>query len=312
MLYDLVISVVVYKPKIAQLQQTLRSLEKSNLKLKVAIFDNSQNPLDVKDLNINYAVDYFCNKKNLGFGHAHNQNIKKYVDQAPYFLILNPDVYFDTSLLDELLARMSADPAIGACIPRICHPQGHIQVVNRRLPRPIDFVISFVSHKFRTDLFKTKKYLHYQIADLDMSKPFVCPTISGCFMLFRGDVLKEVQGFDERFFLYVEDTDLSRRVSENYKIVVFSDLVAFHHWSRGAYRSPKLFLTFIRSITSYFLKWGWFWDSQREKLNAQVTYYKAPQKPKFLPTTQTPPMNPSSQILSQPPVENSVLNPAQV
>ena len=311
MLYDLVISVVVYKPKIEQLRQTLRSLEKSNLKLKVAIFDNSQEPLDVRDLNISYAVDYFCSKKNLGFGHAHNQNIKKYVDQAPYVLILNPDVYFDPYLLNELLARMSADPAIGACIPRICHPQGHLQVVNRRLPRPIDFAISFVSHKLRTDVFKTQKYLHYQIADLDMSKPFVCPTISGCFMLFRGSVLKEVQGFDERFFLYVEDTDLSRRVSEKYKIVVFSDLVAFHHWSRGAYRSPKLFFTFIRSIASYFTKWGWFWDSQREILNAQVSYYKAPQKSKLL-STKPAARTEHSPTQSQQPAENSVLNPAQV
>lgn len=278
MIYNLVVSIVVYKPKIAQLRQTLKSLESSSLKIKVVIFDNSRDPLDLNALNNSCAVDYHLNKMNVGFGRAHNHIIEKYIDQAPFFLILNPDVYFEPSLLDELLTRMQADNDIGCCIPRICHPEGHLQVVNRRLPRPVDLFISFLSHKYKTNVFKTRSYLHYQISELDMSKPFVCPTISGCFMMFRGHVLKSVGGFDERFFLYLEDTDLSRRVSESHKIVVFSDLKAFHHWSRGAYRSPKLFLAFLRSITIYFFKWGWFWDHRRKDLNSRVAYYEFPIK----------------------------------
>lgn len=279
MKYDLTVSIVVYKPKLQQLRQTLESLRTTKLHLQIILLDNSPTPLDLRLLPDSLPLTYIFRGENGGYGRAHNEAIQKYTQSAPYFLVLNPDVYFGPNLLESLLKNMNEDPTIGLCIPKICHPQGHMQIINRRLPRPIDYVISFVSGKLQTNIFKTKKYDDYQLEDIDTKKSFICPTISGCFMFFRSSTLQQVGGFDERFFLYLEDTDLSRRVSHVSKVVVFSNLKAYHYWSRGAYRNPKLFLTFVKSLIRYFNKWGWFWDMQRESLNAQVAYYQAPTLP---------------------------------
>ncbi|MBY0383708.1 glycosyltransferase family 2 protein [bacterium] len=271
--FDVIVSIVIYKPDLLLLQQTINSIANTQLKLKIVICDNSPTPLQPSALQSPHDIDYSFMNKNIGYGKGHNQNIDKYSAQANYFLILNPDIFFDGDLIEQLLARMEKDSSIGLCIPKICHPGGDLQLINRRLPRPQDYLISFLSGKLGTDFFKTKTYNKYILKDLNKNKPFICPTISGCFMLFSNKAFTEMAGFDERYFLYLEDTDLSRRVSQKYKTVVFADLVAYHHWSRGAYRSPKLFFMFVFSLVRYFSKWGWFWDAHREQLNSQVQYY---------------------------------------
>ena len=271
--FDVIVSIVVYKPDLRLLQQTLNSIANTKLKLKVVICDNSPTSIDASQFQCAHSFDYLFMNKNIGYGKGHNQNINKHSNQAKYFLVLNPDIFFEAGLLEQLLARMGNDPTIGLSIPKICHPSGDLQLINRLLPRPQDYIISFLSGKFGIDFFKTKTYNKYILKDLDKNKPYVCPTISGCFMLFKNKAFIDMAGFDERYFLYLEDTDLSRRVSQKYKTVVFADLVAYHHWSRGAYTSPKLFIRFVSSLVRYFNKWGWFWDPLREQLNSQVQYY---------------------------------------
>lgn len=285
--YDLVVSIVIYKPSLAVLEQTLDSLSRSSLRIKTLIFDNSPETYPEIKITSRHRIVYFKNKRNLGYGKAHNANLKRYANEAPFFLVLNPDIFFENGLLEELLRRMNNDPRIGLCIPRICHPTGELQLVNRRLPRPIDYAISFISNKMGAEYLKTRSYKQYLLTEIDWKRPFICPTISGCFMLFRTEIIVSVGGFDERFFLYLEDTDLSRRISENHKSVVFSDLEAYHHWSRGAYKNTKLFFLCLFSAVKYFNKWGWIWDAQRDALNAKVAYYQKPQimEPTTIPQT---------------------------
>lgn len=272
--YDLIVSIVIYKPKLEQLAQTLNSLSNSQLKIKVLLFDNSPEKSDVKIFSCRHPLEYiFNNSHNLGFGKAHNQNIRLGIEQSNYFLILNPDVYFDEDILTELKARMDQDPSIGLCIPRICHPSGHVQIINRRVPRPQDLMANFINNKFKKTLITSSEHNRYLLKDIDILRPFLCPTVSGCFMLCRSEALKQVNGFDERYFLYLEDTDLSRRISEIYKVVVFSDIVAHHYWNRGAHKNIKLFMMFVHNLVRYFNKWGWIVDPKRKALNQQVQPY---------------------------------------
>ncbi len=273
--FELIVSIVVYNPKIEQLQQTLNSICKSSVNLQILLSDNSPRSLDISQLICSKPLKYTFNGENLGFGRAHNQNLLSavHLHSPRFFLVLNPDVFFDGELISELSSRMKQDSDIGLCIPQIRHPSGKLQMINRRIPRPIDLFVSFLSCKLKTDFFKTESYKRYQLKDIELNKTFMCPTISGCFMFFRSDAFRAQKGFDERYFLYLEDTDLSRRISEDYKTVVFSDLVAYHHWSRGAYRSLKLFVSFLKSMMLYFNKWGWLQDPLRETLNNRVEYY---------------------------------------
>jgi len=271
--FDLVVSIVLYKPNLPYLEQTLTSLTATSMKIKIAVADNSAEAVAPEFLARFPQVDYSLTGKNLGFGRAHNINIQKFSKLAPYFLVLNPDIYFGPQLLGELTARLDADRSIGLAIPCIRHPSGTMQMVNRRLPRPQDYVMNFVNNKWNKKILSTRQYEKFLLRDVDLEKPFLCPTISGCFMFFRSAVLSSVGGFDQRYFLYLEDTDLSRRVAKDHKTVVFSDLVAYHHWGRGAYHSPRLFLLFVGNLGRYFNKWGWLSDRERDELNGRVGYY---------------------------------------
>lgn len=275
--FDLIVSIVVYKPDIGKLKQTLNSLFNCDLNLMIYIVDNSPTPWPpaVYENPRNNLCYLFNAGRNIGFGRAHNINIRKHVDNSKYFLILNPDIYFDPSILEAMIERMDADKEIGLSIPKICYPNGEIQHVNRRLPRPQDYLFSFINTKTRRRLFWSKKYRQYLLQDMNLEKPLTCPVISGCFMFFRSKCLKELGGFDERFFLYLEDTDLSRRAFLKYKTVIFSDLLAYHHWKRGGHKSVKLFLTQARNTLRYFNKWGWLTDIQRSQCNKKVCYYNS-------------------------------------
>jgi len=82
--------------------------------------------------------------------------------------------------------------------------------------------------------------------------------ISGCFMLFRSSILQQLDGFDERFFLYLEDADLSRRAQTLARNRYYPANHVIHVHERGAHKSLKLLGYFGASVWRYFNKWGWF------------------------------------------------------
>jgi GT2 family glycosyltransferase len=93
------------------------------------------------------------------------------------------------------------------------------------------------------------------------------PFLSGCFMFFRTSALKQVGLFDERFFLYAEDTDLSRRMHQQFKTLFYPKAEIFHVHARGSYKNFVLTLHNLKSAAQYFNKWGWFYDPIRKEIN---------------------------------------------
>lgn len=271
----LLVSIVVYNPHLEDLGSALKSVLSSSVPLQVVIIDNSELPLPTDFLKKFPKVSYIKSSQNVGYGRGHNLAINS-SHNCPYHLVLNPDVYFEPELLSKLLKHLESDPRIGLAIPGLRYPDGRHQPVNRRLPRVCDYIISFLSKTLNTNIFQDETYKRYHLSDIDLTRPFICPVISGCFMLFRTSALKSVDGFDERFFLYFEDTDLARRVAQKHLTVVFPELVAYHQWNRGAYKNFKLFSLFLRSLIKYFNKWGWFVDKEKTRLNSSVKSYLAP------------------------------------
>jgi len=93
------------------------------------------------------------------------------------------------------------------------------------------------------------------------------PSLSGCFMLLRTEVLKVVGGFDERFFMYCEDFDLCRRIGQVSKTIYYPDVSVIHNYEKGSYKNSKLLRYHIQSSVKYFNKWGWFFDKERRRIN---------------------------------------------
>ncbi|MCY1560600.1 hypothetical protein D9M68_977500 [compost metagenome] len=96
------------------------------------------------------------------------------------------------------------------------------------------------------------------------------PILSGCFTLLNLEAIKKVGGYDDNFFMYFEDWDLSRRIHQHYKTLYFPLVSVYHGYESGANKSSRLFKIFVNSAITYFSKWGWFFDSERKKINKKA------------------------------------------
>jgi hypothetical protein len=197
------------------------------------------------------------NSFNLGFARAHNQALAAVA--SSYHIICNPDVIVKADIFTPLFEFMEARPEIGMCCPQFLNPDGTLQHLNRRPPTVLDlFLRRFVPETLKP--FFNKRLKSYDMQDVGYEKSCDVPFVSGAFMFCRSQVLKELGGFDERFFLYFEDADLSRRMQNHgYRTVYFPEVNVTHAWERLAHKSLHGSLLFAHSAFRYFRKWGFQW-----------------------------------------------------
>lgn len=259
-------SIVVYKNDLSVLRKTLISFFNSTLKGDLFVIDNS--PSDIaRKLCDEFHVQYFHNSKNVGFGLAHNTVIEKYAGQSLYHLVLNPDVFFDACVLEELYEFMELHHEAGMVMPKVFYPDGSIQKLCRLLPTPMDlFVRRFFPFK---NWFKKLNDAHEMFFG-GYNKIMNVPFLSGCFMFIRTSVFEKVGTFDKRFFLYAEDIDLSRRIHRKFKTYFYPYVGVTHVHARGSYKTLRLTWQNIKSAILYFNKWGWFVDYERRTINKQA------------------------------------------
>ena len=102
----------------------------------------------------------------------------------------------------------------------------------------------------------------------DYNKIIEVPQLSGSFMLINTAILEKSGIFDERYFMYLEDVDLTRRVSEYAKTIFYPAVHIVHEHHRGSYSSIHLLFRHISSAIKYFCKWGFFSDPDRDAINS--------------------------------------------
>jgi GT2 family glycosyltransferase len=233
---------------------------------KLIIVDNSAAPL-MSNLFSHQRVLYHYVGKNIGFGKGHNLAISLVGDSSDFHIFLNPDISFDPKVISELLRFMSDSEDVGALMPRINYPNGDLQPLCKLLPSPMDLIFRrFVP--FRR--IKEKINRRYEMHQLPQDRPSDVPTLSGCFLLIRTELIKRMSGFDERFFMYMEDVDLVRRIGDVSRITYYPLVAVVHGYAKGSYRSRKLLYYHVRSAIKYFNKWGWFFDATRSKRNREA------------------------------------------
>jgi GT2 family glycosyltransferase len=210
----------------------------------------------------NYAHRYrhvrlFRNKENIGFARAHNQALTDC--DSRYHVICNPDIVLSTDVFTPFVDFMEDQPEIGMSCPKFFNPDGTIQHLNRRPPTVLDLLLRRLIPEAGKSFLK-KRLESYDMRDVGYDISCDVPFVSGAFMFCRTRVLKEVGGFDERFFLYFEDADLSRRVQNHgYRTVYFPEVCVTHVWERLAHKNWRGSLMFIKSAYKYFRKWGFKW-----------------------------------------------------
>jgi len=261
------ISIVLYNNDRDELKRTIESVLNSPIDLRLYLLDNSPYD-DLKDVVNDSRVVYIFNSSNLGFGKAHNIAMEKALTLSRYHLVLNPDVEFGPEVLTHLTRYMDDRPDVGLIQPKILNNDGTIQYVCKRLPSPMNLIgRRFIPSFFQ---FLIKKSIHrYEMREKDFDSTFYALSLSGCFMFFRTSSLKQSGLFDEQYFMYMEDVDLSRRMFSNFKNLYYPHVYIMHSHARGSYKLNKLFIIHIKSAVRYFNKYGWFSDADREILNNQ-------------------------------------------
>ncbi|GGG27083.1 O-antigen ligase family protein [Pontibacter amylolyticus] len=260
-------SIVTYNNNEKVLLEAVNSFLNTTLPVKLYIVDNS--PTDrLAPLFTDNRIEYIFNNKNLGFGKAHNIAMRRAMQAGiPYYLVLNPDVYFGPGVLEGLCKHMQANPEVGQLMPKVLYPNGETQYLCKLLPTPADFFVRrFIKDEAKLEKLNGKFELRFTGYDHTMNVPY----LSGCFMFLRVKALKEVGLFDERIFMYSEDTDLTRRVHQKYKTQFFPDVQIYHHFAKGSHKNLKLLFFALHGAFIYFTKWGWFFDRERDRINNQM------------------------------------------
>jgi GT2 family glycosyltransferase len=212
-------------------------------------------------------VHYLVPGRNVGFGRGHNIALKKSVSVSKYHLVANLDTHFESSAIDALAEYMDTHPGVGAVTPRIINSDGSLQELPRLLPRPLDVIGRRFFPKAKWAKRRSKQY---ELKTGDFSREMDVAFLSGSFMFLRCEALKQVGLFDKRFFLYGEDLDLSRRLAARYRTVYLPHISVTHEWQRSNHKTAVGTLRAARAMTSYFNKWGWTRDAERDAINARI------------------------------------------
>jgi hypothetical protein len=267
-MYDIVTSIVTFKNDKDILKKTIDSFLKTDLKSHLYVIDNSPTD-DLKNVCARRNVVYIFTNDNLGFGAGHNIAIRKSIGKSKYHLVVNPDVFWGPGILEKLFNFMEENKEIGLVMPKICYTDGSTQYLCKLLPTPIDLILRRFNLKILMAIFK-KRLRNYELRFSGYDKIMDVPHLSGCFMFIRTEALSRVGLFDERFFMYLEDVDISRRIHKCCRTVYYPEVSVFHEYEKGSYKNSKLLMYHLRSAARYFNKWGYFFDKERREINKKV------------------------------------------
>ena len=262
------VSLVTYNHHLADIREVLDAVLESSC-FRFYIVDHSSTDFlgtqlsAVKDERIRYIF-----RENRGFGSGHNAAMKEAMAKGAVFhIVLNPDISFLPGTLEKIVSYMENTPEAGLVMPRTLTPYGENQYNCKLVPSPLDLIFK----RFLPAGMKEKRMQKFMMKDFDYDQILDVPYLCGCFMAFRCSVLEKTGTFDERFFMYPEDIDITRRIfSAGYRTVYYPEAEIIHRHEQGSYHNFRLFMIHIINMIRYFNKWGWIFDGERKRINQKV------------------------------------------
>lgn len=273
-------SIVTYNNNLLDLEGILRSLLISPVQI-LWIVDHSDmftrledelkeymhnDDVYLKHEGRGFRLEYI-KEVNRGYGCGHNVALRKAIEEgSQYHLVVNPDVWFGADVIPALWRRMEEDESVAQIMPKVLFLNGSVQFLAKLLPTPLDLFCRF----FMPATLFLKRNERFELRHSGYDKEMNVPYLSGCFMFLRMSALKDVGLFDERFFMYIEDTDLTRRLHAKYKTLFYPEVYIYHRFSRLSYHKWSLSIAHMVSVVKYFNKWGWFYDRKRRHFNKRL------------------------------------------
>lgn len=264
--FDVVGSIVAYRTDPEELEAAVRQFLDVPLAVHLCILDNSPEPVLYQRWDPS-RVTYYFSGRNLGYGRAHNIALRASKGLSRYSLVMNTDIRYTKDAVCRLKEFLDANPQAGMAAPRICYPDGSLQYVCRLLPSPFNL---FLRRFLPSSGWTRRADCRYELRWWDHGCVANLPYFQGSFMLLRTELCNRIGGFDERFFLYGEDIDLTRRMHQVAETLYVPDVAITHEYRRYSARSLRGTWYGIQNNARYFNKWGWFFDRERERINRAV------------------------------------------
>ena len=250
---NITVSIVLYKEDVKELQKAINSVLNNKDVKKLYLIDNSPTNI-IESHFIQKEIEYIFVGKNLGFGAGHNLILDKIKNLSEYHLILNPDASFNPEILNELVNQLEENKELTLIAPKVLFPNGNFQNSCRRYPK-------FSEMFFRR--FPLSKKLSKSIvgkgiySDKNLQESFYAEYMTGCFHLYKTEDFIALNGFDERYFLYMEDVDICRKIDKLGKKKMYYPNVAIEHvLKQKSANDTLLFIRHIISMIKYYKKWG--------------------------------------------------------
>ncbi|MBI5076990.1 glycosyltransferase family 2 protein [Candidatus Falkowbacteria bacterium] len=257
------LSVIILNYKMRGLvKNCVKAILESNLNVPyeiIVVDNNSKDGLEEFLKEKFPSVRFIQTGKNLGMGAGNNAGIR--AAQGEHIAILNPDIFVFPDSLTKLLEYLKANPDVGLVAPKLLNPDRGLQYTCYRW------------HKFWTPLFRRtalarlwfakKELARFLMNDWQHETTREVDWIQGSCWLLPKKVFDEIGFFDERFFMYFEDTDFCRRVHQAGKKIVYLAEAAVIHLHRrqsadgglGNILTNRLTRIHIKSWLKYMLKW---------------------------------------------------------
>jgi len=208
-----------------QLNECIVSINQhaKDIAVKIVVIDNGSTDHSADFLVVHPMVTLIRSVENLGFGKACNLGAQS--GRCTYLLFLNPDAALFTGTLDKAIAFMQnpRNAQVGICGVQLIDEAGHVARSCARFPNPLGFVAHALG------LVRPFPSLGHFMAEWSHAQTREVDHVIGAFFLVRRSLFEELGGFDERFFVYLEDLDFSYRARKSgWKTMYLADAQAFH------------------------------------------------------------------------------------
>ena len=255
-------SVVTYRTDPAELTAVLTLLQASDID-RIWVVDNAAQP-PLAAITARFPKAHYIPHPNTGYGAAHNTAIRRALAAASdIHFVLNTDIAFSPDDIARIARYMAVRPDVALVHPRIVDTAGRDLWTIRLLPTPFDLII----RRFLPPSWFRARRDRYLLKHLDHAAEWNVPYVQGSFMALRTSALAAEGLFDERFFMYPEDIDLTRRLHARWRTMYLPEVRVVHAHRAASYTSLSMLRTHIVNIIRYFNKYGWLNDPDRTAAN---------------------------------------------
>lgn len=259
MISDISICIVVYEPERDILMKTFDTMMvairifSSGKRFKLYVVDNSSTPtISVSDHAAFSTIpsEIIYGQGNIGFGRANNLILERPIGR--YHLVLNPDVELSASTLWEALNFMEQHSDCVLLTPAATYPDGSAQFLCKQYPSLFDLLIRGFAPRRIQEIFQRRLERYEMRPQTKQIVYWDPPIVSGCFMFFRGDAFRKLNGFNPRYMLYFEDFDISLRAASLGRVAYVPSVQIIHRGGNAAKKGLWHIRQFLRSAAIFF------------------------------------------------------------